>query len=80
MNGKKAKALRKIIYNKSDFRERDYAILEKTGQIINLAQQEEIDTGGKNTRKIPKRRIYKHLKKVTKNVPINKLKNFIFYT
>ncbi len=76
MNSKRAKKLRRIVYGGSDYREREYVTLGKSKQIINIAQLEEISTEG-TTRKIPRRKIYKHLKKTLRKVPINKLEQTI---
>ncbi len=77
MNGRRAKKLRKIVYQGADYRERQYIRLGETNQIVNVAQMEEIDLGGGQRRKEPRRRIYRHLKKRTKKVSVKLLEKAI---
>lgn len=76
MNGRKAKAIRKIVFQGADYWDRKYVRLKRTGQIINVAQKEEIEINGIK-REIPKRRIYRHIKRQMKGVKISQLNKFI---
>ena len=79
MNGRKAKAVRKLVYNgvatnpryvrvKSD-------VVGRTNPILNVGDMEKVtDSSTGNSREIPRRRIYRHLKKIAKGIPINQLK------
>lgn len=77
MNGKRAKALRKIVYQDDNFRVREYVRIKDSLQIINIAQIKEIDVGGGNIKRVPNRRIYRHLKKRVKKTPIKLLEKVI---
>lgn len=80
MNGKKAKALRRIVYGKLNskaYRSRHVVKLKSTGSFINIADIEEVDDGKGIIRKIPKRRIYRHLKRITVGVPRKQLERVL---
>jgi hypothetical protein len=80
MNGKKAKALRKLVYQGLDWRNRKLVRLKSTMQVVNIADAESVSDGNGRQLKLPKRTIYKHLKKITKGVPISKLKSVLYET
>ena len=78
MNGRKAKAIRKLVYNgvapipryvrvKSD-------VVGRTNPILNVGDMERVtDSSTGNSREIPRRRIYRHLKKISKGLKIKDL-------
>ena len=74
MNNRKAKAIRKIVFGKLPITPR-YVRLKSTGQIVNAGDMEKVtDSNTGNSKEIPRRRIYKHLKKIARGIPINQLK------
>lgn len=75
LNNRKCKALRKIVFkNKSEQRDREFVKIKSSGVIINIAHSEPVEDGIGKPRKIPKRRIYRHLKRVSNNIKIALLK------
>jgi hypothetical protein len=74
MNNRKAKAIRKIVFGRLPLTPR-YVRLKSTGQIINAGDMEQVtDSSTGQSREIPRKRIYRHLKKISKGIPINQLK------
>lgn len=79
MNNKKAKALRKLVYGGNTPSPRyiraKSEIKGATNPILNIGDMERVtDSSTGASREIPKRRIYKHLKRISKGLPINQLK------
>jgi hypothetical protein len=73
MNQRKAKAIRKIVYGKMPITPR-YVRLKRTGIIVNAGDMERVtDTSTGQSREIPRRRIYKHLKHIAKGLKIKDL-------
>ena len=73
MNSRKAKALRKLIFQNKDFRERTYGVLSK-GQVINTGQLEYIGYD----KQIALRRIYKNCKKLVRRSRISHIPYELF--
>ncbi len=79
MNNRKAKAVRKLVYNGVAPNPRYVRVKSKvegrTNPILNVGDMERVtDSSTGNSREIPRRRIYRHLKKIARGIPINKLK------
>ena len=71
MRGKKAKALRKLVYAGKDYRERIHT--RTTKGIVNTGQSVKYQMPDGKMRQISLRRIYSRLKPMIKNVPYTEI-------
>ena len=76
MRGKKAKALRKLVYAKNNFRKRGYAT-QPNGMEINTADPIKFETPKKEKRQLALRRIYQRLKPMIKGLPNEAIKKAV---
>ena len=91
MRGKKAKALRKLVYDKKDFRERAYVSrvtklikdpktgleLGKSIQVLNSGMPVKFETPKGEKRQLALRRIYQRLKPLVKGLPNKEIKKAV---
>ena len=74
MRGKKAKALRKLVFATcKEATERKY-VRRATGQIVNMAKVEAIVDGTGKDKYVAKRNLYRKLKITTRRIPIKDVK------
>ena len=79
MRNKKAKAIRRIVYNgqkpQPKYVRFKSEIKGAINPILNVGEMEQIsDKSTGESRKIPRRRMYQFLKKISRKIPINELK------
>ena len=78
MNQKKSKTIRKMVYGDNKPNPKYTRLESKTGRLnplINIGDMEKVmDSSTGQARELPKRRIYKYMKKVSKNLPIKTLR------
>lgn len=77
MNARKAKKLRKLLFKKGEFRNREYGLVKKTGQVINIGVPEQVGTQEK-PRTVSKHRLYRHCKRLVRNCSIKGMEKEIF--
>jgi len=75
MRGKKAKLIRKLVYGKVNYRDKHYTTLAN-GQVIDNASFQVTDEKNK-TKTISLRRLYRVLKKRSKNTPLKTIRKQI---
>ena len=77
MNQRKARAIRKIVYGGAKPESKYIRVKSTKGKpspILNVGDIEKVtDSTTGNSRQIPKRRIYRYLKKISKGIPIKNL-------